>query len=350
MLGYGAVPFDNAAEVLEKRLGGKAPDYYMHAHQAPYGWSLRLPWFAMPHSMFRTNRKRLNAVAIIVNVFVPWCLFCVVFSLVSFSVHFTAPATCFSVIAFLLVIFAGTFALMWQSARIRKEREAEEEEESEPMWYGFLCITSCLAIALGVLIGFHNYDVHMSTVFTYETLATYRDVDPASYVGQQLVDAGRVQFNDKSHIDISKSMAFKSRDMYCVAPIVSPKTNSKTFVDFWVVGKNCCSGHSADFHCEGFDNASFKGGLRLMDESERPFYRLAVQQAEATYKISTRKPLFFVWGADPVKYTDDLRHNGLMLYTMGILTAFVVQCFLVASATLAFSKAFPTRKSAHGHH
>ena len=46
-------------------------------------------------------------------------------------------------------------------------------------------------------------------------------------------------------------MSFKSRDMYCVAPIVD--TNCKSFCgyDFWAVGVNCCGNDDqVDFTCD----------------------------------------------------------------------------------------------------
>jgi len=275
-----------------------------------------------------------------VNVLVPWLLFCIVFALFSFSVYYEAPITCCVVTGLLFIVTVGMSACLLQMARVRREKETEEEYE--PMWYGFLCVTCMLAIFAGIICGCHNFDVRMVKFYDFENLATYRDIDPASYVGQQLVDAGRVQFNDKTYLDIGQSMGFKDNDVYCVAPIKSPNTTPKTFVDFWAVGKNCCSGTSADFHCEGF-NARDRGGLRLMDDAARPFYRLAVQQAEAMHKISTHKPLFFIWGKDPVKYTEGLKHDAIATYITGIIAGLCLQCFLVVSATLVFAKIFPTR-------
>jgi len=54
MMGYGGVKM-NPATALERTLGGK--NYY-HPHGAPFGISLKLPWFYRYPSPFRTNRKR----------------------------------------------------------------------------------------------------------------------------------------------------------------------------------------------------------------------------------------------------------------------------------------------------
>lgn len=336
MSGYGGAQLDQNQK-LEYHLGGKN---FLHDHGAPFGLSRNLPWFFRRPSIFRTNRKRLNGTAMLVSVLVPWVVFCMVFYLMSFKVHYDSPWACWSLTALIFLLSVGASGLLLQVARVRRERDVEEQYE--PMWYGFLCITCFLGIVVGIALGFHNF-ARTSQAYEFQNLATYHDIDPANYVGQQLVDAGRVQFSDKAYLDIGKSMGFKDSDIYCVAPIVSPKSAPESYVDFWAVGKNCCSGVSADFHCKGYLDTHNKGGLRLMDDSSRPFYRLAVQQAEATYKIKTHKPLFFVWGEDPIKHTDDLQHNAYTIFICGLFAALIVQLFLVITATLVFAKIFPSR-------
>ena len=73
--------------------------------------------------------------------------------------------------------------------------------------------------------------------------------------------------------------------------------------DFWAIGMDCCSVNAADFHCgaglgwilsvrperakgqarTGGEVGNFKAhsGLRLLDDRQRSFYRLAVEQAGA---------------------------------------------------------------------
>lgn len=65
----------------------------------------------------------------------------------------------------------------------------------------------------------------------------------------------------------------------------------------------------ANFHCDHFNNPHANGGYRLMTDNDRPFYRLAVQQAEATYKIRAVHPLFFEWAIDPIATVDGWRHQ-----------------------------------------
>jgi len=309
---------------------------------------MRLPCFHREHSPFHTNRRRLNSAAILINIFVPWLVFSLVFCIMSFWLHFDRPRVCYALVALIFLLTVGVFAALAQLTKVKKHKETEEEHS--PMWYNFLTVCCFLGIVAGVAFGLQNYS-RMETYYKYRHLNTYTNIDPGAYVGEQLVDAGRLTFQDGVYLDVGHSMGFKNSELYCVAPIVSPGMTAKTYYDFWAVGKNCCSGVAADFHCKGFKDAANMGGLRLMNDAERPFYRLAVQQAEATYKITTHKPLFFIWEWDPIQWTEDLQIVGYRSFFYGMFTALVVQVFLVALATLVFAKDLPNRHSMkHGNH
>merc|ERR1719491_290063 len=173
-------------------------------------------------------------------------------------------------------------------------------------------------------------------------MATYKNVDTSVLPGKQVMDGGRVIFTNTTVLGLGMSMGFKSKSIYCVAPIVpsaaikDPKM-MKTF-DFWAVGKDCCSGTMADFHCPFFSSPEAYGGVRLMEHADRAYYRLAVQQAEATYKITASHPLFFTWSRDPIDDSKEYLRTGYRNFFMAICCYFVMQAFMVAVATLAFSR------------
>lgn len=158
----------------------------------------------------------------------------------------------------------------------------------------------CLCILMAMLIGFMWGDhIHTRFIRPYDDLVNlnnYPSVHPGQYTGQQLMDAGQIDFVAGSHLDLSKSIGFKNEDIYCVAPIVGPGQNAgnATTYDFWAVGTNCCSGHAADYHCGEFNNPSAHKGLRLMRDDTRNFFRLAVQEATAAYNIEAKPPSFHV--------------------------------------------------------
>merc|ERR1719324_2031423 len=218
------------------------------------------------------------------NIFLPWFLFSALYAVLSFSFHYQHP----------------TWA--WLLAYRTKKRDRD------PMWYTFATLALLLAVVLAAVFGDMNFWYNMQPFYDIENLNTYPSVNPAREKGQQLMDAGRVYFADGAALDMQKAMGFKNLDLYCVAPIVHGQEQLASY-DFWAVGLNCCSGVSSDFRCGEFNNPHARSGLRLMRDDQRPFFRLAVQQAEAAYNIKATHPLFFYWMQDPVaemnSYRDD---------------------------------------------
>lgn len=71
--------------------------------------------------------------------------------------------------------------------------------------------------------------------------------------------------------------------------------------DFWAVGLNCCgTDDQVDFRCGVKVNAHgevqphhLPKGLRYIDNHDKPFFRLAVAEAEGVHGIKSKHPLFF---------------------------------------------------------
>ncbi|CAE7550029.1 CELF4 [Symbiodinium sp. CCMP2456] len=281
-----------------------------------------------PESSFGFGkRKRLNVVSILVNVLTPWLVFCGVFASMSFSTHHESP-----VLAWLAVLaglaFAGGAGVMARRTKM---------QDQDPTWYTFAALALGLATVSAAVLGDMNYWYNMQPYYDIENINTYPSVNPAREKGQQLMDAGRVYFEDGTGLDTSKAMAFRNLDRYCVAPIVFGQEPLASY-DFWAVGVNCCSGTTADFRCGEFDNPKARSGLRLMREDQRPFFRLAVQQAEAAYNIKANHPLFFYWMQDPVAEVLKYRSDGFKYALIAISTFFAFNILCVAGSVFAFSK------------
>jgi len=157
-------------------------------------------------------------------------------------------------------------------------------------------------------------------------------------------------FAPGTRLDTSRSMGFKNLDLYCVAPIVpgDSSTNSSSSssggsgvtlesYDFWAVGLNCCH-NTADFRCGEFNNPNARAGLRLMRDDQRPFFRLAVQQAAAAHGLKANHPLFFHWTADPLGEMNGYRDAGFTYFLLGIFSHFAFNLFLTTAAVLGFSR------------
>jgi len=300
--------------------------------QPGYGASAPLSGGGMqaraPGSVFTPGkRRRINLVAICANIFMPWFVFCGIFAGMSFSLHYQKP-----ILAWLLVILGlvatGAAGFLAMSAK---------KEGRDEMWYTFATIALLIASIAAAVFGDMNFWFNMQPFYDIENLNTYPSVNPAREKGQQLMDAGRVYFADGSGLDMRKAMGFKNLDLYCVAPIVHGEEQLASY-DFWAVGVNCCSGVSSDFRCGEFNNPHARSGLRLMRDDQRPFFRLAVQQAEAAYNIKATHPLFFYWMQDPVAEMNAYRDDGFKYYLLGIFTHFAFNLFCTVVAVVGFSK------------
>jgi hypothetical protein len=243
------------------------------------------------------QRRRLNVAAMFMCLFVPWGIFVANFSLLSLPVHYENPG-----LAYMTVFLSLASICILGLFKCCAPRRHSEIDEKEPNWLQYMFLTSILAWVLAVGLGFLNYYVWLEPFEHMKHLNTYHDVDPMGTTGDQLMDAGSVSFVNGTRVDTSKAMAFKNMETYCVAPIKVPGTAPSVY-DFWAVGLNCCKGTSTGttFSCENAKSPHAKGGLRLMTSTDRPFYRLAVQQAEVAYNIKAAHPLFFTWEQDPNK-------------------------------------------------
>jgi len=246
------------------------------------------------------QRMKMNIVAIFVSLFLPWTLFTLLFAATSFRLHYVTPALCWGLVALAatLVLAIGVCAGL---------NIADKSSPSyQPTWFIFLFLTSLLAVGLGPVLGDQNFWLNMRPYYDLQNLNDYNSVDPTRMRGQQMMDAGRVEFTKGATLDLRKAYAFQNLDTYCVAPITmeNPQMGGATPLnsyDFWAVGINCCGGNSTssvDFKCGSYKSATAGQGLRMMADDQRAFMRLAVQQAESVHMIKATHPLFFYWTED----------------------------------------------------
>lgn len=292
------------------------------------------------------QRKQLNIAAVSISLFIPTALFALMYWVMSFSPHYKTPLLCYFVVLAGLCFVGMTAYVAFEAVRRKQEAGVvqfvasnQSDAHREPTWLIFLFATCLQAWFIGVALGDMNYVRHMQPYYDISNLETYPSVDPSSMRGQQLMDAGRVMFTSGSTLDLTRSRGYKSLQNYCVAPIVSDRdTRPVPSYDFWAVGVGCCSGSQADFHCGEFNNPRASAGLRLMQDDQRAFFRLAVQQAEAAYNIKAEHPLFFHWMQDPIAEVNEYMDEGFKYYFFGVTVHFVFQFFLVLAACIVFAK------------
>jgi len=248
--------------------------------------------------------------------------------LLTIELHFSRPTLIFTIVGLVggVPLASVGFLAWWTRAGY------------DPSWYKMSFMLMLTAYVCGIFAGEYNYYNYLLKFYQIERLQTYPHVDVGKESGQHLQDAGRVYFAAGTVIDPTRTWHFKAGSTYCVAPLIS--SPGQETVDFWAVGKDCCGTDSSDFRCGDFSNSNARAGLRFIESGvvqERQFFRLAVQGAEAVFKLSSPSPLFFEWSQDPLALLNESRDRGWGHLTVGCLTFFVYNIFAVIVATTCFA-------------
>jgi len=278
--------------------------------------------------MFKPGkRQRFNLVPVLLNFLIPWFLFCSLYAVMCFEYHYFYESKCMMLVVagFLFSFFIGYLAY------------TKKGRDRDPMWYMFCAICCFLACLSAFIAGDFVYNRYLLPFYEIENLNTYPSVNPGVETGSQMLDAGKIYFGEGTGLDMRRSMSFRNGALYCVAPIVSGDVPLKTY-DFWAVGENCCSSVAADYRCGQYDNPYARSGLRMMTDSKRYYYHLAVKQAEAAFGIKATRPLFFHWVQDPIKELNKYKIDGRKAYIIGIGMHGGIQFFAVVVACVFFSR------------
>lgn len=248
-----------------------------------YGAAVKSPFV-------RRQQSRMSSVGMLVNLVVPCILFVCMAGTYSYDMRYYTPGLCYCITGVALVVVLN-FANLAKNAYNR--RNAGDSSQN-PAGLVFLSVASFIAVAAGVMVGELNFWSTMRSYYDVINMNNYPDIDPSVMKGQEVMDAGRITFKEGSKLDTRYAMGFKNADLYCVVPITIGDDPLQNY-DFWAVGLNCCEGGGSDFHCGEFEDSSTHSGLRLMKDDQADYFRLAVNQAEASYNIVSRHPLFFLW-------------------------------------------------------
>lgn len=252
----------------------------------------------------------------------PWVMFTGVYYVLSFDTHLKQPTLCW------ILIGVAVFGVI--AAIIGAFIEFNNKVGRQAIWATSMAVSLSIALLIAMTVSQSNYSSFMLPYYTWSGLNSYQNVDPAKMGGEAFMDAGKVSFSSSTKLDLTKAAGFLNLDMYCVTPIVSssgPKDREP--YDFWAVGTNCCSGNAVDFHCGAFDVKGASGGLRVLADADRDFYRLAVNQAAATYNLQVKHPVFFHWVTDASYAVDEYQEQGFRNFSIGVVVYFVFQVLVV---------------------
>jgi len=318
---YSATPYKHAGMP-------RAPAYPAGAGQLLQGIRPLLsdPW-----------RRKLNVVAAYLSVFVPWLLFLATYAALSFRLHFEYKVLCQVLVAALFAVPLLFGALVALATLGGSDSSGGRHGHPQLTWHLFLFFTTALAWFAGGLLGERNFVRNMQPYYGVLTLGTYDSVDPMTTPGELLMDGGRVQFASNTIVDTKRAVGFQNEAIYCVAPIVRGDAPPTIGYDFWAVGVDCCSGEQGNFSCGSTNSSVSRGGVRLLEDHQRPFFRLAVQQAQSAFNIKAVHPLFYYWVEDPDAEVDGRRDEGYKQFIIAVLCSFGVQTILVAAAMWLFT-------------
>lgn len=285
-----------------------------------------------------TTRTRINLLGVLAALFLPWAVYITMFALWSFQLRYTAPGKVLA-ITVILGLIVGLYCLyrVQLSCRALFGQSSLVETGRFAVWALFIAVTAAVAFGVGVPMGSYNYSKNMRGIYDVQSLNAFVEVNPATMRGQELMDAGRVQFVSGANINLNLANGFKNTDIYCVAPITVNNAALASY-DFWAVGKNCCSDQLADFRCGAYKSQEAKGGVRVTDDVDRDFYRLAVQKAQSAHAIKAIHPLFFEWTGDTHEQMLNDERAGYQFFLMGMMGHFLFQAVLVAIAVTCFTK------------
>lgn len=196
-----------------------------------------------------TTRTRINLLGVLAALFLPWAVYITMFALWSFQLRYTAPGKVLA-ITVILGLVVGLYCLhrVQLSCRALFGQSSLVETGRFAVWALFIAVTAAVAFGVGVPMGSYNYSKNMRGIYDVQSLNAFVEVNPATMRGQELMDAGRVQFVSGANINLNLANGFKNTDIYCVAPITVNNAALASY-DFWAVGKNCCSDQLADFRC-----------------------------------------------------------------------------------------------------
>lgn len=291
-----------------------------------------------PRSVFTPGaRIKMNIVPMFLGIFIPWGVFMLCCGVTSFELNYSNPSAVRGILALVFAIWAAAVvAAVWTRHR-----------NPDPTWVTYMALAVGIAAVAGTICGevsFSTYSVHYYRV---HDLRVVSDVDASFTPGKNLLDAGIVHFAPGNHFDDLRSWHFRYDTTWCVAPVITNRTVPLAgSYDFWIVGKDCCSHDASDFRCGAWGSSHASGGVRVVDDDDLARYRLAVQQAQSLYGITSTNPVFLTWSADPASDVSIWAHQAYQRYLEQV--AFALVCCVFSMCVAAVKFAFLGRgRSAH---
>eukprot|EP00933_Yihiella_yeosuensis_P006929 TRINITY_DN111763_c0_g1_i1.p1 TRINITY_DN111763_c0_g1~~TRINITY_DN111763_c0_g1_i1.p1 ORF type:complete len:341 (-),score=57.62 TRINITY_DN111763_c0_g1_i1:68-1090(-) len=285
-------------------------------------------------------RKRINGIPLILALMLPWAMYNISFAVAAFYFHYKMPLTSVlfqvAVVLACLCFLPGTY----------KGRQLRPEEGFFPF---YINVAILVASVLGWACGDFCFWSFTLPAYRGQNMASYSQVDPSMETlptgevvpsrGSRFQDAGKVYFTHDAVLDMSRIVTFKQGSLYCAAPIYNPKCRENCGHDFWAVGLDCCAEDGSNFRCGDAGNKKAKSGLRMVEDANTAYYRLAVIQAAGKMKIFSPHPIFFDWLVDPVAEIHSLTKMSYRRFLICMFASFAINAAVCATMLSGFRKA-----------
>jgi len=280
------------------------------------------------HQLDLKSHRRINAVALLQVLFLPWIAFLIMLSVVSFGGHYWLPIST-------VLLVAGAFGVsIWSFIKTIRSPHLKPENR---FFSASISASVASAVFLGWFLGDLNFWGDMQPAYQAEHMAAYSNVNPSTEKlwsgeavptrGRRFQDAGRIYFMNSAVIDTNRSANFMMGNLYCVAPIVDPDCRDNCGFDFWAVGLNCCDEDGGNFSCGDYANPLAKAGIRLPSEGRRQSFRMAVMAAESKHSLTSTHALFFLWVQDPVAVAESWKRKGSRRFVIIMFLSFFASFF-----------------------
>lgn len=290
---------------------------------APFGDDLKdgeIGMYATP------KRKRLNGLALLQCILLPWGIFVGVFWVLSFSMHYDHGEAACCLVLFALAISIG-FVMKWYYHRNDVNYVSAELHS----WFIYLAAACFVAWLAGVVLGNSNYSTNMQKYYDLSSMGLSRDVDPIAVSGNTILDSSRVFFKKGSSIVQDRAMGYKDGSTYCVAPIAlgNQSATPAAVYSYWAVGIDCCTPMPPSAFWCGSDVFDPAASAALRWPSDSTYFKRAIEMAEAEYGVKASSPLFFTWNKDPQAETLKYFNEGIHFFHVWIWVYLVFQalCF-----------------------
>lgn len=263
-----------------------------------------------------------SAVSVLGLVLVPWIVFALV--MLPFALSYRHYGNSCWLVCLLALLLSALF--------VNAQRRA-----GGPRYWLALGVLCFVGTGCGLLLGLYDYFKYTQSYHLYNEGRWYGNVMPSDHPGAKK-DAGMISFSSDTYVDPVKGVGFRSGSLYCAAPIVGDNTDD--FVGFWAVGTDCCRSRGL-FECGDVWDANAHSGMVVFEESpvlpaDSDLYRMAVEQAAATYELTIpENPTFVRWVAD-LEGQRDQYHADAMSFLLTSIASFLV-CTSVMGLALHFS-------------